>query len=171
MRLVNCSQQMLPTPEALATSGKTTNPEASSNMLLRWLPGVLLVTAVVAISLLGSPTKPRDEMDWLSRLANNGDAGAQLQLGLAYRDGRYGLTPDAKTGVYWLKQSAAAGNAYAEDAIGSAYANGEGTKQDMKQAEQWWRKAVKDGDRIARVHLANALLQSGQTQEADRLLM
>ena len=126
---------------------------------------------VVASVVFGTHAKPRDELDWLSRLANNGDAGAQLQLGLAYRDGHYGLTPDAKTGLYWLKQSAAGGNAYAEDAIGSAYAKGEGTEKDVRQAEQWWRKAIKDGDSDARMHLANALIKAGQTKEANQLLM
>ena len=61
--------------------------------------------------------------------------------------------------------------ANAEDAIGSAYSKGQGTQRDMQQAEQWWRKAIKDGDRDARMHLADALLQAGQTQEANQLLM
>jgi len=162
---------MLTASDPVVVPTETNNSTVKSNRLLLWLPGGLVAAAILASTLLGTPNKPRDELDWLSRLANNGDAGAQLQLGLAYRDGRYGLTPDPKTGLYWLQKSAAGGNAYAEDAIGSAYSKGQGIGRDMKQAEQWWRKAIKDGDRDARMHLADALIQAGQTQEANRLLM
>jgi hypothetical protein len=182
MKLVNDSVQMLhasdlaapdvtSVPNVTTKSGVTTEKLPGTSWLLRWLPLMVVVAAVAAAGLLGSPNKPRDELDWLSQLANNGDAGAQLQLGLAYRDGRYGLTPDAKTGLYWLKQSANAGNAYAEDAIGSAYAKGQGTARDEKQAEQWWRKAIKDGNPNARMHLADALIKSGQTREGNQLFM
>ena len=170
MQLVNCSHQMLHASDPVIVPTETTKP-AAFNKSLRWLPVVLVVAAILASIFLGTPNKPRDEVDWLSRLANNGDAGAQLQLGLAYRDGRYGLTVDNKTELYWLQKSAAGGNAYAEDAIGSAYSLGQGTARDMKQAEQWWRKAMQDGDRDARMHLADALIQAGQTQEANQLLM
>ena len=171
MRLVNCSQQMLHASGPITAPGETAKSAVQNTMLLPWLPAVLLVAVVIASAMLSSPAKPRDELDWLSRLANNGDAGAQLQLGLAYRDGRYGLSPDAKTGLHWLKQSAAGGNAYAEDAIGSAYAKGEGTGQDVKQAEQWWRKAIKEGNQDARIHLADTLIQAGQIQAGNQLLM
>jgi thioredoxin-like negative regulator of GroEL len=173
MQIVNFPQHLIRASEPVNRPPKAVTPPA--NIIRSWLPGVLpgvlLVIAIIASTLLGTSNKPGDELDWLSRLANNGDAGAQLQLGLAYRDGQYGLTPDAKTGLYWLKQSAAGGNAYAEDAIGSAYAKGQGTAQDTTLAEQWWRKAIKDGDHDARIHLADALIQAGQTQEANRLLM
>lgn len=171
MQLVNYSLQMLHASDPAIAPGETAGFSLAKPRWLRWIPLVLVVAAVVAAWLLGQPNKPWDELDWLSRLANSGDAGAQLQLGLAYRDGRYGLTPDAKTGLYWLKQSAAGGNAYAEDAIGSAYAKGQGTVRDEKQAEQWWRKAIKDGDANARMHLADALIKSGQTQQGNRLFM
>jgi TPR repeat protein len=171
MRLVNFSHQLLHASEPILAPADAAKPKAKSAVFWRWLAGVLLIALILASALLGAPNKPRDELDWLSRLANNGDAGAQLQLGLAYRDGRYGLAPDSKTAMYWLKQSAAGGNAYAEDAIGSAYANGQGTEQDLKLARQWWRKAVKDGDPEARVHLADALIRAGRTQEANQLLM
>jgi TPR repeat protein len=169
MQIVNFPQHLV---RASKPNTKPSEPIMSpANIIETWLPGVLLVVAIVASILLGTPNKSSDELDWLSRLANNGDGGAQLQLGLAYRDGQYGLTPDAKTGLYWLKQSAAGGNAYAEDAIGTAYAKGQGTAQNTKLAVQWWRKALKDGDREARVHLAGALIHDGKDKEAYRLLM
>ena len=134
------------------------------------LSGGLLLAAVLASLLLGTQVKPHDEVAWLTQLANQGDDGAQLQLGLAYRDGRYGLTADAKTGLYWLKRSAAGGNAYAEDAVGTAYADGQGIAQDIAKAESWWRKAMQDGNQEARIHLADALIQSGHAAEGNALL-
>jgi TPR repeat protein len=171
MKLVNNFNQMLHASDAATTSVESDKNTRKSPTIWRWAP-VAVVAAVLSLAaVLGAPNKGRDEVDWLSRLANSGDDGAQLQLGLAYRDGRYGLKPDAKTGLYWLKRSAAAGNAYAEKAIGSAYANGQGIHQSTQLAEQWYRKAIRDGDRNARVLLADMLIKSGQTGDANRLLM
>lgn len=163
MQLVNCSNEMLQRDAA--------SIDAVNNSLRRWLPGLLLIAVVAALSVVGKADSPRAELDWLSRLANQGDVGAQLQLGLAYRDGQYGLTPDAKTGLYWLQQAADAGNAYAEDAVGSAYARGQGTAANPELASQWWRKAMHDGNPEARIHLSEALIQSGHLHQAQQLLM
>lgn len=165
MQLVNCSNEMLHM-ETTISSGT-----ASNFSLRRWLPGLLLIGAVIAVSVVGKPDSPRADLDWLSQLANAGDTGAQLQLGLAYRDGLYGLTPDAKTGLYWLNLAADAGNAYAEDAVGEAYAKGQGTAANADLASQWWRKAMHDGNQNARIHLSEALIQSGHLNQAKQLLM
>jgi hypothetical protein len=125
---------------------------------------------VAAAALLGSANQPGDELDWLSRLAHEGDSGAQLQLGLAYRDGRYGLTPDARTGFYWLDKAAESGNAYAEDAVAEAYAKGQGTVQDLQVAKQWWQQAIAQGDRAASLHLGEELLQEGRVSQAEHYL-
>lgn len=171
MKLVNNFNQMLHAADATAVSAENGNNTRKSLAIWRWAPVAVVATVVILAAALGAPNKGRNEVDWLSRLANAGDDGAQLQLGLAYRDGRYGLKPDAKTGLYWLKRSAAGGNAYAEKAIGSAYANGQGIHQSIQLAEQWYRKAIRDGDRNARVLLADMLIKSGQTGDANRLLM
>jgi len=144
---------------------------ANNTALRRWLPGLVLVAAVVAISVLGKPDSASSELDWLNRLSHDGDAGAQLQLGLAYREGLYGLKPDAKTGFYWLQQAANSGNAYAEDAVGVAYAKGQGTRANAKLAAQWWTRAMHDGNKIARFHLSEALIESGHLNQAKQLFM
>ena len=93
------------------------------------------------------------EVDWLSRLAQKGDAGAQMQLGLAYRNGQYGLTPDSRTGLYWLKRAAENGNAYAADQVGIAYAEGQGTAVDRTSAQHWLQVASDEGNPDARSRL------------------
>jgi len=82
----------------------------------RWLAAIAAGGLLLTLLAHGAH-RPSDtqELDWLSRLAAADDAGAQLQLGLAYRDGRYGLAPDARTGQYWLDRAARNGQAYAAD--------------------------------------------------------
>lgn len=79
----------------------------------RWLAAVAAGGLLLTL-LMHAAHRPSDaqELDWLSRLANAGDAGAQLQLGLAYRDGRYGLATDPRTGQYWLDRAARNGQVY-----------------------------------------------------------
>jgi uncharacterized protein len=138
--------------------------------LLHWAPALLLAAAVAMVSLLGKPDSPKTELHWLNQLSSSGDPGAQLQLGLAYRDGMYGLKPDAKTGLYWLKQSANGGNPYAEDAVGEAYAKGQGTQPNATLANQWLRKAMQDGNPEARVQLSEQLIAAGHLHQAEALL-
>lgn len=164
MYYANCTNEML-------HEGNNPSPGSSSPVTLRhWAPALLLVAAVAAISVLGKPDSANSELSWLKQLSDAGDSGAQLQLGVAYRDGLYGLKPDAKTGLYWLKQSANTGNAYSEDTVGVAYAKGQGTQANAELASQWWRKAMQNGDQSARIHLSEALISAGQVNQAEQLL-
>jgi TPR repeat protein len=168
MQVVNVTDEML--------KGKN-DPDAGHEQLgkyvvfRRWLPGLMLLTAITLVGFLGKSVSPKSELDLISQMANAGDDGAELQLGLAYRDGRFGLSPDAKTGLFWLKQSAASGNAYAEDAVAQAYASGQGTEKNNQLAAQWWRKAIDDGNKDARIHLSESLIKAGHTHQAEKLLM
>ena len=47
------------------------------------------------------------------RAAEQGDIAAQYQLGLMYKMGAYGLTPDKGTAKYWLGKAAATGHTWA----------------------------------------------------------
>lgn len=136
-----------------------------------WLPIALLIVTVMAVTTLGTRDNPAREVDWLSRLSNEGDAGAQLQLGIAYRDGLYGLTPDARTAFHWLEKAAVNGNAFAEDAVAMAYDKGLGVNRNETLAAQWWNKAIQDGSHEARVHLAESLIRQNRIREATHLLM
>jgi len=124
--------------------------------------------AVMAGHTAGVPAQR--EIAWLRHLADAGNTDAQLQLGLAYRDGRYGLVPDPRAGLHWLTAAGRGGNAYAADAAGNAYATGHGTRQDMQQALHWWQLAADGGNADAQTHLGEALLAAGgQEQGLSRL--
>ncbi len=101
----------------------------------RWLAATAAGGLLLALLVHGArPPSAEQELAWLTRLADAEDPGAQLQLALAYRDGRYGLAPDVKTGQYWLERAARNGQAYAADLIagnqpgGKAFAPGGNTE-------------------------------------------
>lgn len=104
------------------------------------------------------------EADWLKQLAKSGDADAQLQLGLAYRDGRYGLTPDPVTGRYWLGVAAQGGNAYAADAVANSYTSA--SAGNLQQALPWWQLAAEGGNADAQMHMGRFMRLSGQNEQA-----
>ncbi len=126
----------------------------------RWIPTFTLV-AVIAATTAYASISPANSLDWLRHLASSGDTGAQVELGLAYRDGRYGLKADAGAGVRWLAAAAKAGDAYAADALANAYAVGKGVGTDPDQALYWWRKAAEGGNADAQARLGDALLARG----------
>lgn len=172
MSILNVTQHALHTAPHLPADDLLKNDRSDSGKprsAWYWLPVASLLAALAASVLLGTPNAPDQELNLLSRLAHEGDADAQLQLGLAYRDGRYDLKPDAVTGLYWLRKAAEGGDAYAEDAVGNAFATGTGTAKNITKAETWWRKAMENGNREARLHLADALVQTGRIDEANRL--
>lgn len=155
-------------PRNLDTNHHT--PSRNVNSFRKWIPGAIMLAAICVVGLAGSADKPGEDIRWISQLAESGNSGAQLQLGLAYLEGRYGLKPDPAQGFHWLKLSANNGNAYAEDSIGSLYAEGNGTEKNPVLAVQWWKKAMHDGNHEARLHLSEALINSGQIQQAETLL-
>src|ERR1700722_19903512 len=55
-----------------------------------------------------------------------------------------------------LKKQAAAGNARAQAAVASDYANGQGVRQDYVQAVVWRRKAAEQGNAAAQFNLGMA---------------
>jgi TPR repeat protein len=135
-----------------------------------WVPVMIVMAVVAVVNLPASSIQSSDEVSWLSKLASAGDGGAQLQIGLAYREGRYGLTPDPVKGMQWLKRAAHNGNAYAEYTLGEMYAEGQGAAKDPKLASQWWKKAMQDGNAEARVKLIESMVQSGEVKQAESLL-
>jgi len=83
-----------------------------------WLGAVILAGLAVVFLLKGGlPPSDSQELAWLNRLAAANNPDAQLQLALAYREGRYGLAPDARAGQYWLEKAARNGEQYAVDLL------------------------------------------------------
>jgi len=85
-----------------------------------------------------------DRVDRLQRLAHQGDAKAQANLGVRYKDGN-GVSKDYSEAMKWFNKSANQGNAGAQNWLGVMYQNGFGVAKDYEEAVKWYRKAVDQG--------------------------
>lgn len=117
-----------------------------------------IIAAGILLGIHHNATSNHDELDWLKQLARDGDAEAQLQLGLANSEGRYGLESDPQAGLYWLTAAAKSGNAYAADLVANTYAD----EENKQQALHWWRLAALHGNADAERHLGMQLLADGK---------
>ena len=77
-------------------------------------------------------------------LAEQGDATAQFNLGLMYRQGRGGPQRRPPSRVL-VPEGSRTGNASAQFNLGFMYDNGEGVPEDDRQAVFWFRKAADQG--------------------------
>lgn len=85
-------------------------------------------------------------------LAEQGNAGAQYNVGLMYYNG-WGVPQDYKEAAKWYRKAAEQGHADAQYNLGVTYVNGLGVPQDYKIAASWYRKAAEQGDAFAQNNL------------------
>ena len=87
------------------------------------------------------------------QLAEQGNAGAQLDLGFMYDNG-YGVPQDYKEAIKWYHRAAEQGSDRAQYNLGLMYDNGDGVPQDYVQAHMWYdiagvAAAVRNRDFVA----------------------
>jgi hypothetical protein len=101
-----------------------------------------------------SPTEMISAVDQqqLMRLATQGNASAQNQLGQLYANGR-GVPQDYAMARGWYEKAAAQGHAWAQNQLGQLSADGLGTARDYQQARQWWEQAATQGVAQAQYNL------------------
>jgi len=92
--------------------------------------------------------------EWLP-LAEQGNANAQLNLGLMYYNAR-GVSQNYKTAAKWLSLAAEQGHANVDAyyALALIYSNGWGTHQDYKAGVKWYSLAAEQGHADAQYNLA-----------------
>jgi len=78
------------------------------------------------------------------RLAEQGNASAQYNLGLMYRNGE-GVPENDVEAVRWWLLAAEQGDVSAQHNLGLMYRNGEGVPENDAEAARWWLLAVKQG--------------------------
>ena len=88
----------------------------------------------------------------LLQQADQGNAEAQVNLGVMYTNGK-GVAQDDRQAVAWYRKAADQGNAEAQYNLGVAYENGIGVPQDYRQAVAWYRKAADQGLAMAQLSL------------------
>lgn len=104
----------------------------------------------------------------LRHQAENGDAAAQLTLGLRHHDGVNGGPPDYMEALKWFTLAAAQGNATAQFCIGNLYDKGRGVAPDAAQAFAWYRKAAEQGFPAAQLNVA-IMYEAGDCLAPDDL--
>ena len=84
--------------------------------------------------------------------AEQGDAEAQFNLGVMYRDGE-GVPQDEAEAVRWFRLAAEQGLAVGQSNLGLMYAEGRGVPQDDAEAARWNRLAAEQGHASAQFNL------------------
>ncbi|MGO9122966.1 MAG: caspase family protein [Desulfomonilaceae bacterium] len=111
------------------------------------------------------PTKPSTSEELgvakLQRLADQGDARAQYDLGMIYYSG-LGVPPDWQHAKKWLTKAANQGNVAVQTMLGVMY----GEANDYTLALEWYRKAASQGDAMAQNNLGTMYLH-GQGVSKD----
>ena len=76
--------------------------------------------------------------------ANQGDAEAQFNLGLTYRDGQE-VQQDNKMAAKWYQKAAEQGHITAQFSLGLLYQDGKGVRQNKTNAKEWYGRACDGG--------------------------
>ena len=136
LALIGCAAS-----NAVKPSGTKTKPATST---VKGQTRLVNVTSEISAEFRG----------WLA-LANNGDAGAQLQVGTLYDQGE-GVANNPQQAVAWFRAAALQGNAHAQHYLGLMYAKGRGTVKDDVLAAEWFGKAAEQGFAKAQYQLGKA---------------
>lgn len=88
----------------------------------------------------------------LHRLAEQGNANAQNNLGVCYYNGQ-GIPQSYEKAVYWYTKTAEQWYADAQNNLGCCYYNGWGVPQSYEKAVYWYTKAAEQGDVYAQYNL------------------
>ncbi|KAJ3100519.1 hypothetical protein HDU97_002155 [Phlyctochytrium planicorne] len=102
---------------------------------------------------------------WWRLAANQGNAAAQLSLGLCYYYGN-GILKDWKEAVKWYTLSAEQGSTIAQANLGTCFENGHGVAQNSVEAVKWYRMAAEQGYAVAQCSLA-LCFENGQGVSQD----
>lgn len=130
------------------------------------LPYVLAASAVAIALAAARPHHPLDASirAQLYQQATVGQSSkAEVELGIAYRDGQYGLQRDLHAATGWFKKAAAAGDPNAAALLGDAYERGEGVAQDHVAALHWWHQAAAAGNAHATTEIGQTLMKQATT--------
>jgi len=137
-----------------------------------WL-GLMMVIALSGLGTVFAPVVTAAEawseyaqarvdsaIDPLAASAENGDAAAQLKLGMRYYDGiSREKPPDYEKALEWLRRAADQGNAEAQARIGMMHHFGRGVPRDDAEAARWYLLSANQGYGWAQLQLSNMYQQ------------
>ena len=100
----------------------------------------------------GLASNYEEALRWFRRAAEQGHAGAQNNIGGAYREG-HGVAQDYEEALRWFRRAVEQGHADAQSNIGRMYMNGWGVPQDYREALRWFRLSAEQGSAFGEVNL------------------
>ena len=92
------------------------------------------------------------DFDDTKKLAVQGIAGAQFNLGVMYASGE-GVPENDAEAVKWYRKAADQGYAQSQLNLGVMYANGAGVPENYIKAHVWWSMAKTKGNEIAKEYI------------------
>jgi TPR repeat protein len=124
-----------------------------------------LLALFFAGSILGQAT-PGPDIAALKAKAEAGDAAAQLELGLAYHDGK-GVPLNDAMAARWIRKSADQGYAPAQNELGILYRLGEGVDRDKQESVRWFQFAAAQWNAKAMFNLGAAYYNGDGVEISD----
>ncbi len=88
----------------------------------------------------------------LRKLAEQGDAAAEFNLGMCYERGE-GVAKDQEQAVKWYAHAAEQGHVWAQFRLGICYADGAGVAKDQEEAVKWYTRAAEQEHALAQTLL------------------
>lgn len=148
--LARSSQNSSPSSEQSSAQASSQSSPASS------------VSPEGAANRRGHALSPED----LRKLAEQGDADAQWQLGILYHDGDV-IPKDDVQAVQWFQRAAEQGYVRAQSTLGAYYWAGRGVPQDFSKAYFWSQLALAQGDENSKSRLEGLSAQMTPSQVAN----
>ena len=130
----------------------------------RYAPLLLLLAACCSSTAVVAQDAPltTDQVAVIRQLAEQGNAGAQYNLGVMYANGE-GVAENDAEAVKWYRLAADQGDAEAQINLGYMYAKGEGVPESQVDAYFWWNLAAAQG--IAGAKTNKAIIEKQMTRE------
>ncbi len=107
------------------------------------------------------------DLDWLQRIAADGDHDAQIDLGVRYRDG-VGLKQNDALAVQWYRRASDGGHLGGHDSLGWMYKMGRGVARDDTAALTLFRRSADGGHNQGMFNLG-VMLKDGRGAKVDRV--
>ncbi len=106
--------------------------------------------------------KDRNEQS-TEKMAQQGFARAQYDLGYQYYYGKNGRQKDYTEAFNWFSKSAAGGYERGQYYLGWQYQHGQGTTKNMEEAKKWYRASAAQGYKAAKEQLAK--IEGGEVKK------
>jgi hypothetical protein len=129
--------------------------------MLKGLPHTFFFILLLLAGLAGANDYHRLNLDQLRSLAEQGDAAAQVELGIALEHGE-GVKKSPQMAREWYCRAAVQGAVDAQRNLGWMYANGSGVVRNDEVAAYWLGRAAAAGDDYS----ARLLTRIGKTEKA-----